>query len=401
MISLERYHRFFNVPGMGTTMLASVVGRLPIGVTGLAILLFVQGKSGSFALAGTASAFYIIGLALVAPLLGRLIDRNGPRQILMACSTAYPAALLGLVVLVLQAAHPAAVAACALVAGAALPPVTICMRTLYPRVLGDVDVALLQTAYSVDSALVEMVFIVGPALVALFVAADHPAGAVMLAAVCAAVGGVIFLRSPAIRGWAMSQAGGRRPRLALQRYPRLLAVFAATVMYSVAFGLFEVAVTAFAAQQGAPAAAGIALALASAGSAAGALVYGSRHWSPPLPRQFLIGLGLMATGTLLLAAVGNLYLFALASIVAGAPMAPVIATQSLLVSRLAPREMLAEAFTWGSTCLLGGIGIGIAAGGLLAEYAAPSLILLASAVATACAGVIAWLALPNDAVGAG
>lgn len=399
MISLERYRRFFDVPGMGTTMLASVVGRLPIGVTGLAILLFVQGRSGSFAQAGTASAFYVIGLAVVAPLLGRLIDRNGPRQILMTCSMAYPAALLGLVALVLHAAHPAWVAACALVAGAALPPVTICMRTLYPRALG--DVALLQTAYSIDSALVETVFIVGPALVALFVAADHPAGAVVLAAVCGAVGGVIFLRSPAIRGWGMAQAGGRRPRLALPRYPKLLAVFAATVMYSVAFGLFEVAVTAFAAQQGAPAAAGIALALASAGSVAGALVYGSRHWSPPLPRQFLIGLGLMATGTLMLATVGNIYLFALASIVAGAPMAPVIAAQSLLVSRLAPREMLAEAFTWGSTCLLGGIGIGIAAGGLLAEHAAPSLILLASAGATACAGAIAWMALPNDTVGAG
>jgi MFS family permease len=399
MISLERYRQFFSVPGMGSTMLASVVGRLPIGVTGLAILLFVQGKSGSFAQAGTAGAFYVIGLAAVAPLLGRLIDRSGPRQVLMACSMAYPAALLGLVMLVLHAAHPAWVAACALVAGSVLPPVTICMRALYPRVLS--DVTLLQTAYSVDSALVETVFIVGPALVALFVAADHPAGAVMLAAVCAAVGGVIFLRSPAIRGWARSQAGGRRPRLALQRYPRLLAVFAATVMYSVAFGLFEVAVTAFAAQQGAPAAAGIALALASAGSAAGALVYGSRHWSPPLPRQFLTGLGLMAAGTLLLAAVGNIYLFALASIVAGAPMAPVIAAQSLLVSRLAPREMLAEAFTWGSTCLLGGIGIGIAAGGLLAEFAAPSLILLASAGATACAGVIVWLALPDDTAGAG
>lgn len=399
MISLERYRRFFDVPGMGTTMLASVVGRLPIGVTGLAILLFVQGRSGSFAQAGTASAFYVIGLAVVAPLLGRLIDRSGPRQILMACSVTYPAALLGLVMLVLHAAHPAWVAACALVAGAALPPVTICMRTLYPRALG--DVALLQTAYSVDSALVETVFIVGPALVALFVAAGHPAGAVVLAAACAAAGGVIFLRSPAIRDWAMSQASARRPRLALHRYPRLLAVFAATVMYSVAFGLFEVAVTAFAAQQGAPAAAGIALALASAGSAAGALVYGSRHWSPPLPRQFLIGLGLMAAGTLLLATVGNIYLFALASIVAGAPMAPVIAAQSLLVSRLAPREMLAEAFTWGSTCLLGGIGIGIATGGLLAEYAAPWLILLASAAATACAGAIVWLALPADTADAG
>lgn len=399
MISLERYRRFFNVPGMAATVLASIVGRIPIGVTGLAILLFVQGRSGSFAQAGAASAFYVIGLALVAPSLGRLIDRSGPRQILMTCSIAYPAALLGLVMLVLHAAHPAWVAACALVAGSVLPPITICMRTLYPRALN--DAGLLQTAYSIDSALVETVFIVGPALVALFVATNYPAGAIMLAAACAAVGGVIFLRSPAITSWALPETGSRRRRLALLRYPKLVAVFAATVMYSMAFGLFEVAVTAFAAQKGAPAAAGIALALASAGSAVGALVYGSRHWSPPLPRQFLIGLGLMAAGTLLLATIGNIYLFALVSIIAGAPMAPVIAAQSLLVSKLAPRDMLAEGFTWGSSCLLGGIGGGIATGGVLAEYVAPSLILLAAAGATGCAGAIAWLALPKEAVDAG
>lgn len=399
MISLQRYRQFLNVPGMGATVLASIVGRIPIGVAGLAILLFVQGRSGSFAQAGAASAFYVIGLALVAPSLGRLIDRNGPRQILTTCSIAYPAALLGLVVLVLQGAHPVWVTTCALVAGSVLPPITICMRTLYPRALN--DTGLLQTAYSIDSALVETVFIAGPALVALFVAIDYPAGAVMLAAAFAAVGGVIFLRSPAIINWAMPETSGRRRRLALLHYPKLVAVFAATVMYSVAFGLFEVAVTAFAAQKGAPAAAGIALAIASAGSAVGALVYGSRHWSPPLSRQFLIGLGLMAAGILLLATIGNIYLFALASIIAGAPMAPVIAAQSLLVSRLAPRDMLAEGFTWGSTCLLGGIGIGIATGGVLAEHVTPSLILLAAAAATGCSGAIAWLALPKEAVDAG
>jgi len=38
------------------------------------------------------------------------------------------------------------------------------------------------------------------------------------------------------------------------RHPRLLVVFAATLLYSMVFGLFKVAVTAFAAQKGVPAA---------------------------------------------------------------------------------------------------------------------------------------------------
>ena len=69
----------------------------------------------------------------------------------------------------------------------------------------------------------------------------------------------------------------------------------------------------------------------------------------------MVVLAFMARGMLLLVPIENLTLYAAANIVAGLPMATVIATQSLLISRLAPRERLAEGFTWGTTCLLGGI----------------------------------------------
>jgi predicted MFS family arabinose efflux permease len=99
----------------------------------------------------------------------------------------------------------------------------------------------------------------------------------------------------------------------------------------------------------------------------------------------------MAAGLLLLVPLENLVLFAVANVIAGAPMAPVIAVQSQLVSRLTPREMLAESFTWGTTCLLGGISAGIAAGGVMAEHFAPWAILVAAAASTLFAGVIVWL----------
>jgi predicted MFS family arabinose efflux permease len=77
-------------------------------------------------------------------------------------------------------------------------------------------------------------------------------------------------------------------------------------------------------------------------------------------------------------------------------MAPVIASQSVLVSRLAPREMLAESFTWGATCLLGGISAGIAAGGVLAEYTSPAVILLAAATSALLAAVVVWAAFRDE-----
>ncbi len=385
---LDRYRDLFRVPAIHATMLASIPGRLPIGIAGFAILLLVQNKSGSFVTAGVASALYVLGLATVAPLVGRAIDRAGPCPVLRLCALIYPAMLFALVALVNAQAHAFAIALCAYVAGAALPPVTICMRTLYPRVL--TDPALLQTAYSVDSVIVESVFVIGPALAAMFLALGIPEGAVLIAALAAAVGTLWFNRTPVIRDWEI------RPRSNSGRWgvfaePGLVVLYLATLFYSVAFGLYEIGVTAYATQRGMPAVAGIALALASVGSALGAFAYGARHWQAPLRTQFLIALGLMAAGSLMVAPIGNIYLFLLANLIAGAPMASVIATQSLLLSRLAPSGMLAESFTWGGTCLLGGISAGIALGGVLAETVAPVWILVSAAGATGSAALIAMV----------
>ncbi len=391
MISFSRYADLFRVPGLRATLLASIAGRLPIGIATLAILLFLQSRSGSFAIAGAAAACYVLGLAAVAPLLGRMMDRLGPRPVLSASAIVYPAALAALVGLVLGSAGLTWVAIAATIAGAAFPPVTICMRALYPRLIA--DPALLQTAYSVDSAVVETMFIFGPALVAGFVALGAPVGAMVLAAVCATAGSAVFLRSPGARSWVAHAGVGRRSLLGPLGNPRLLAVFSANVLYAVAFGLYEMAVIAHAAHHGSPAAAGVVLALASFGSAFGVLFYGSRDWRLPLPRQFLAAVSLMAAGLLLLVPLENLFLFAAANVIAGAPMAAVIAVQSLLVSRLTPREMLAESFTWGTTCLLGGISAGLATGGVMAEHFAPWTILVAAATSTLASGVIVWVAV--------
>ena len=375
------------MPQVRATLVASILGRLPIGIAGLAILLFVQRRSGSFALAGSASALYVLGLAVAAPFLGRLVDRLGPRPALIACGLVYPAALITLAALVLGPAHAGVVGAMAFAAGASLPPVSACIRALYPRLIA--EPALLHTAYSVDSAVVEAVFVLGPALVAACIALGHPEAAVLLAAASAGLGCIVFIRAPAVTAWKPSKFTVKRSWLGVIGSAHLLIVFITTVLYSLAFGLFEVAVTAHAASKGSPAAAGIALALASLGSGAGAVVYGSRHWHTPLRTQFVVALTLMAAGLLLLVPIDHLAVYCIASVATGIPMATVIATQSLLIARFAPRDRLAESFTWGTTCLLVGVSAGIAAGGVLAESFAPYWLLVAAAVATAAAALMA------------
>ncbi len=373
-------------PGLRAVLLSSIIGRLPMGVAGLAILLYVQNATGSFAAAGVVSALYVLGLAAIAPLVGRMIDRLGPRPLLVLTAVVYPAALVALVVLVEQRAASGWIAVTALVAGSMLPPITICMRTLFPRLLDDAD--LLQTAYSVDSILIETIFVAGPALIALFVAADLRGGAVLFAAACAIAGSVLFMRSPAIRQWSRPVARARTSLLGPLRNRLLLALYAATMLYSIAFGLLEVAVTALATAQGRPALAGVILALASVGSGLGALVYGSRSWALPLERQYIVAQFAMAAGLFVLAPVTNLVWLAALSVLACSPMAPVLATQSVLVARLTPHAMLAESFTWVTTALLGGVSAGIAAGGVIVESHAPLWAMIAAGGSTFAAALV-------------
>src|SRR5258707_611125 len=82
-------------------------------------------------------------------------------------------------------------------AGASFPPITVCMRTYLRQRLGD-DAAL-SAAYSLDSVLIETMFIVGPLLVALFVAFASPRAAVWFAAASGFIGVFLFLRSAALR----------------------------------------------------------------------------------------------------------------------------------------------------------------------------------------------------------
>lgn len=383
MISLARYAAVFAHPELRAAVAASVIGRLPIGITGLSILLLAQQATGSFTESGTMTAAYIVGLASIAPLLGRLIDRSGPRRVLTTCAVVFPAALCAFVLAMHIAPSGALNFALAFVAGASFPPITVCMRTFFRQRLR--DESLLGAAYSLESVLIELIFIAGPMLVALLVALASPEAAVLLAAFCAAVGTALFLRSPALANWRMNPGAvtSLLGPLADRGFAALLAV---VLGYATAFGLVEIGVTAFASETGRPALAGILLALMSAGSALGGLAYGSRSWGPPLARQFAIALGLMGIGIALLAPTTNIWLFALLSVVAGLVMAPALTIQSMLVAKTASPHHATEAFTWSFTGLLTGVGLGMAFGGWLIErwgwsttFAAASIAALSSA----------------------
>jgi predicted MFS family arabinose efflux permease len=390
MISFARYAQLLALPDVPQAFVSSFIARIPIGIAGLAILLLVQSVAGSYAQAGLVGATYVAGLAAAAPLLGRLIDRMGPRRVLAVCALLYPAALVALIAVLLNRAPTAASLAFAALAGASFPPVTACQRAWLRQKLG--EDTLLTAALSLDALLVELVFIAGPLLVALLVAAFSPAAAVLAAAVCGLLGSLQFMRTRALASWSKATqfSGSFLGPVAEPRFALLLVL---VVCYASVFGLVEIGVAAFAAESGRPALAGVLLGVMSVGSAAGALAYGTRHWHLSLARQFAYSLALMGLGVAPLALVSQTIPFALWCVIAGIAMTPTLIIQATLVAKSVRAEHATEGFTWSATALLAGVGIGLAAGGVLLERGAVATLFAVATLVSIAAALLALASL--------
>jgi predicted MFS family arabinose efflux permease len=253
------------------------------------------------------------------------------------------------------------------------------MRTYFRQSLA--DEALLSAAYSAESVLIEMIFVVGPLIVALLVAFAAPAAAVWFAAACGFAGTLVFVYARALRSWrveARTTAGGLLGPLADREFVKLVAI---VLCFAAAFGFLEIGLTAYAIESSDAAFAGVLLGLMSAGSALGGLAYGSRSWHFPLARQFAVALALTALGLAVLSLRWQPWLFATLSVVAGIAIAPALIIQSMLVTKTARPEHSTEAFTWTTSALLAGVGIGLAAGGMMLEQLPAAAALGAGAMA--------------------
>jgi predicted MFS family arabinose efflux permease len=80
---------------------------------------------------------------------------------------------------------------------------------------------------------------------------------------------------------------------------------------------------------------------------------------------------------------------ALLAILAGLPIAPLIASRNQLVDRVSLPGTATEAFTWPLTALVAGVSLGAAAGGAVVEASSwSSGVLVATAVAFVGASVV-------------
>ncbi|WP_175557465.1 MFS transporter [Raineyella antarctica] len=366
---LTRYREVLRLPGSWQFSSAGVVARLPIGMTGLAMVMLISLEYGSYAWAGATSAAYVLAVAVCAPQLSRAVDRYGQSLVMRPAVTISGLANLALAYAAAQHAPAALLVGLALVAGATQGSMTSLVRARWTHVAG--SSGQLHTAYSMEAALDEVSFMLGPVLSTWLAAAVAPWLPLVVAALAQLAGGWLFLSLRATepppsggRPGAPGPGGQRGSGTRLRGIRVLWLVFAAYLMMGVVFGAVDVSTVAFAGEVGRPSLAGPALLVFSLGSFLAGLVYGARQWRGAPWQHFIGGTVLIACGTGTFFFADSIVLLAGLMFVTGLTLSPTFVAGQTLVQRLVPGDRVTEGLSWIATSINAGVALGSSVAGV-------------------------------------
>lgn len=385
---LQPYRTVLSRPGTLAFSAAGVVARLPMSMVSIGIVLMVSGLYGSYALAGQVAAAHVVAHAVCAPQLARLVDRHGQARVMRPAVTFAALSLAALVALASVGGPVPLLFLTAALSGAGAGSIGALVRARWSAALD--DPREIHTAYSLESALDELVFVVGPVVVTLLATSFAPQSGLVLPAVAMLVGGLLFLaqRRTEPPTAAHGASGGH---LDVLRSAGMLVLLVVFVAMGAIFGATDVATVAFAEEQGRKGAAGLVLAVFALGSLLSGLGYGARHWTGPLWRRFTVTVVALAVGVSLFFVVDGLLTLALVMFVTGFAIAPSLIAGNGLVQELVAPGRLTEGLTWVSTALGVGVALGASIGGALIDRdgAHGGFLVVAGAAVAAAAATLA------------
>ncbi len=347
-VSLTPYRRALSHRPLRTALILGTLVRGPVFAGGILLTVHVVTTLGrSYAAAGVLTAVATVAIAVSGPWRGRLLDRHGLRRV-VAPSIGVAAVCWSVAPFVSY--WPLLVLA--LVAGLFIIPTFSITRQ---AVIAAVPMTERRTAISLDSAAVELSFMVAPAL-AVWAAAQWSTTWVLFVTqmLGVAAGAVMWVVDPPLRSDAeRSERSSGVPRSSWFT-PPFVAICLAALASTVVLAGSDIAIVAAMRDFDATARIGLVLLLWGAGSLIGGLTYGAmRH---PISPFWLLAALAVVTAPMALAT--SPLSLAVISFVAGLLCAPTITATIDQSSRLVPAEARGEAMGWHGSFMTAGGALG-------------------------------------------
>ena len=359
--------------------------RLSVAMAPIALVLAGHGAIGSFRAGALMASSYTFADAIASPWLGRFIDRVELRRGLSVELAAAAVLLSVLAGLIAERAPAPALIALSALAGAAPSGVMGGLRAYLQHIVPE---NLRERAFALDATLLELEWMLAPALVAITGFLGAPALALVLMALAAfgALGEARMLDPQPPSGPSSGASGAWRDR-------GVLPVYLLSAVMGYAEGTINIALAPLMPAVGSrPATAALLIAFLSLTSAAGGFAYGAFPARLPGDKAQHANVALIALGlcSILIVVSPSLILLVIAVGVCGFWFAPLNTLRTLILGDLLPASQLAEGFSTLSAAMQLGYGIsGLVTGAVLGLAGARACFIISAAI-TVISGLGAW-----------
>jgi MFS family permease len=263
---MKRYREIFALQHTWTLVLASFPARLAYGMVGLGIFFKVQRETGSVAFAGLAIGLNSIAGSLTAGFRGYLIDKYGQSWPLRIFVPSYTAMILAVNI----SESKTFLLVMATIMGLTAPPINLSVRPLWKSVVSGTH---LRTAYAIDTSMMNTAGVVGPVVVTSLALSSNPGSALAVASAMMFIGGTWLMMSKVSRTWIPEVKD--KGQQALWRDPALRLLMLEGSFIGFGWGIFDVAVPAFATLEKVPNRTAWVFAAMGIASIAGGLIAGT------------------------------------------------------------------------------------------------------------------------------
>ncbi len=355
---MSGYRDLLRTPGVARIIAAQLTARIPSGMLSLAFLIHIERIFDSYGAAGLVLAATSVGQAVAGPLTSRWMGRFGMRTVLIVTLVICASGIftIGFALLPLWAYMLTG-----LVVGLSTPPVQPAVRTIYPKMVTGKQLTPL---FSLDASAQEIIWVTGPFITVILATQVSPVVAIAVAGAFLVGGGIWFIASPEV-GKVRIPPSRRKLGVVLKNRAVLLSTIGGFLLIGSAASI-EVGVVAVFGEGGTEA--GILFGLWAIASLIGGLSMGHLPIGPwAMARRFAIVVVGMAMAPFAL----EFWWLALALLVAGIGIAPVLAVMFAIVSASVKFSETAEAYGWLGTGQLIGAALGSAIAGFLIDEFGP------------------------------
>jgi len=240
---MKRYRELFAFPQVISLGIAAFPARVAYGMIGLGIFFKAEQETGSVAIAGFAIGLNSLAGSLTAGIRGSVMDRWGQKWVIRILVPAYSALILTLNTMETSRS----ILITAFVLGITAPPINLSVRPLWKDLVPD---SYLRTAYAFDSAMMSSTSVIGPVIVTSLALSSRSFLALNVVAAFMFIGGIGLALTPVSRNWIPEKKVKDQGNLFANRAMQLLMFEGCFIGFG--WGVFDVAVPAFATQEGVP-----------------------------------------------------------------------------------------------------------------------------------------------------